>query len=68
MPDYKRMYLELCAAADSVIDPLEKLPLARKYAAVLRAALLRAEEIYIDTSFTARQEDDKILRLTRGDN
>ncbi len=67
MPDYKRMYSELCAAIDSVIDPLEKLPLAQKYAVVLRAALLRAEEIYIDTSFTARQEDDGIFRLTRSD-
>lgn len=67
MADYKRMYLELCTAADCVIGPLEKLPPAREYAAVLRAALLRAEEIYIDSSFTVLPEDEKILRLTRED-
>lgn len=67
MADYKRMYLELCTAADCVIGPLEKLPTARGCAAILRAALLRAEEIYIDSSFTAVPEDAKILRLTRED-
>lgn len=50
MTDYRRMYMVLCRAADSVIEPLEKIPEASTEAAALRAALLAAEEIYIDTA------------------
>ena len=50
MPDYKKMYAVLCGAIDDVIDPLEKIPLARDCVEKLKAALLEAEEIYIETS------------------
>ena len=50
MPDYKKMYAVLCGAIDDVIDPLEKIPLARDCVKSLKAALLEAEEIYIETS------------------
>ena len=50
MPDYQRMYYLLCKAVDDVIDPLEKIPAAAKYAQTLHDALLEAEDIYIDTS------------------
>lgn len=51
MPDYKKMYAVLCGAIDDVIDPLEKIPLTAPSVKILRDALLRAEEIYIETSF-----------------
>ncbi len=47
MADYEKMYAVLCGAIDDVIEPLERIPLARASAAVLRSALLRAEEIYL---------------------
>ena len=50
MPDYQKMYAILCAAVDSVIDPLEHIPLAIPVAARLRKAMLDAEEVYINTS------------------
>ena len=50
MADYKKMYALLCGAIDEVIDPLENIPQARSIAAKLRAALEKAEEIYIETS------------------
>ena len=50
MSDYKKMYAVLCGAIDDVIDPLEKIPLARDCVKKLKAALLEAEEIYIETS------------------
>lgn len=50
MPDYQKMYAILCAAVDSVIDPLEHIPLAIPAAARLRKAMLDAEEVYINTS------------------
>lgn len=50
MPNYQKMYYLLCKAVDDVIDPLEKIPAATKYAQALQKALLDAEEIYIDTS------------------
>lgn len=49
MADYEKMYAALCGAIDDVIEPLERIPLARASAAVLRSALLRAEEIYLQT-------------------
>ncbi len=57
MPDYQRMYYLLCKAVDDVIDPLEKIPDAAKYAQALHNALLEAEEIYIDTSPYEMPED-----------
>lgn len=56
MQDYKKMYAVLCIAVDSVIDPLEKIPKALPYAAVLRRALLAAENIYIDSSATSQNQ------------
>ena len=47
MPDYKRMYAILCAAASEALDLLPELPVnnaARKH---LQEALLEAEEIYV---------------------
>ena len=55
MADYQQMYCILCRAVDSVIDPLERIPLARPAAQTLRAALLAAEEVYLcaeDTPLT----------------
>ena len=50
MADYRKMYTILCAAIDDIIDPLEKIPLAHFEVEKLRAALLSAEEVYINTS------------------
>lgn len=47
MADYQKMYTTLCIAADSVIDELERIPLAYHACRVLKDALLEAEEIYI---------------------
>lgn len=44
------MYSLLCRVVDSVIDPLERIPLAAPYADVLRGALEDAEELYVETS------------------
>ncbi len=55
MADYQQMYYILCRAVDRVIDPLERIPLARPAAQTLRAALLAAEEVYLcaeDTPLT----------------
>lgn len=48
MPDYRKMYAILCGAIDDVIDGLNEIPLAAKYAKTLEDALLKAEEIYVD--------------------
>lgn len=50
MADYRKMYAILCAAIDDVIDPLERIPLAHFEVEKLRAALLSAEEVYINSS------------------
>ena len=50
MADYKKMYCVVCSAADSVIDELDGMTETRHIADVLKAALLEAEEIYINTS------------------
>ena len=44
MADYQKMYSLLCRVVDSVIDPLERIPLAAPYADVLRGALERREK------------------------
>lgn len=50
MEEYRKMYSILCAAVDSVIEPLERVAEAAPWTAVLRKALLDAEEIYIESS------------------
>lgn len=50
MADYKKMYAVLCGAVDTVIEPLEQIPLALPTANILHRALLDAEEIYIETT------------------
>ena len=50
MADYQKMYSLLCRVVDSVIAPLERIPLAAPYADVLRGALEDAEELYVETS------------------
>lgn len=49
MADYMKMYCVLCKSIDSVIEPLEKIPFAEPYARLLEEALLKAENIYIET-------------------
>lgn len=49
MADYQRMYSILCGAVDRVIDPLEAIAGASPWVAVLRKALLDAEEVYIES-------------------
>ena len=61
MADYQKMYAVLCSAVDEVIDPLERIPLALSSARILRAALARAEEIYICTA-----EEEEPNRLGYG--
>ena len=48
MADYRKMYYELCSAASRAIDELEA-GLYGEAEEKLRAALLTAEEIYIET-------------------
>ena len=50
MADYEIMYAILCGAVDDVIDPLERIPMAKDCVEKLKAALLETEEIYIMTS------------------
>ena len=47
MPDYKRMYAILCAAASEALDLLPELPENAEGRALLQKALLEAEDIYI---------------------
>ncbi len=61
MADYQKMYGVLCRAIDSVIDPLEQIPLARESAGKLRQALLEAEEIYIDTTISLREAKEPLI-------
>ncbi len=44
------MYCILCTAVDSVIEPLERITEAAPWVAVLRKALLDAEDTYIETA------------------
>lgn len=51
---------------DDVIGPLEKIPMAMQPVRTLREALLRAEDIYMDTSMYAeKDENGNLLRLVR---
>ena len=64
MADYRKMYYILCNAIDDVIDPLERIPLAMPYAQRLKAALLEAENIYIETTpYTEETDDPRIIQL-----
>ena len=64
MPDYERMYALLCGAVDEAIDSLEKIPAAEHISQSLQAALLEAEEIYIETApYLDESEDSKIPEL-----
>ena len=60
MADYKKMYAILCSAVDSVIDPLEQIPLALPQAQILRKALLDAEDLYIET-----EADFKVIEFEK---
>ena len=59
MADYQKMYAILCGAVDDVIDPLEKILLARECVKKLKAALLEAEEIFIETSENGEDREAK---------
>ena len=47
MPDYKRMYAILCAAASEALDALPELPENASARDLLQKALLEAEEVYV---------------------
>ena len=64
MADYQKMYAVLCSAVDEVIDPLEHIPLALASARVLRAALEKAEEIYIRTAEEEEPEPPQVRKST----
>ena len=64
MADYQKMYAVLCSAVDEVIDPLERIPLALSSARILRAALARAEEIYICTAEEEEPEPPRVWEST----
>lgn len=61
MADYKKMYAVLCKTIDEVIDPLEKIPLAIPYVAVLRQALLTTEDMYIESSTTKQSQEPTVI-------
>ena len=49
MADYPKMYAILCSAVDSVIDPLNQIPLAVPYACMLQKALWETEDVFCET-------------------
>lgn len=50
MADYQKMYATVCAAASEAVDESENIPLAMQCRDRLKAALLKAEDIYIETT------------------
>lgn len=52
------MYAMLCAAVSAAIDELENIPLAWSCRSRLQAALLRAEELYIDTTLGEAETEE----------
>lgn len=54
MANYEKMYAILCGAIDDVIQPLESIPLAHPSVEKLKAALLEAEDIYIENAILAK--------------
>lgn len=67
MADYKKMYAILCKAIDDAIDPLEQIPETRQIANDLQIALLEAEDIYIETTLYAKNEQ-QIIKLSAEKN
>lgn len=72
MPDYQRMYYALCAAASNALDMLPASSGNAEGRHTLKAALLEAEDIYIESSDvinfpcpadTAAREEDILSRL-----
>ena len=55
MPDYKKMYALMCAAASEALDLLPETEATRPGRDKLQTALLEAEEMYI----SAGDEDTK---------
>ncbi len=49
MANFRKMYAVLCFAVDHAIDALERIPAANDTTKKLHAALLEAEELYIDS-------------------
>ena len=62
MADYQKMSAVLCSAVDEVNDPMERNPLSS--ARILRAALARAEEIYICTAEEEEPEPPRVREST----
>lgn len=58
MTEYRKMYATLCAAVSAAIDELENIPLAWSCRSRLQAALLQAEELYIDTTLGEAETED----------
>lgn len=50
MTDYEKMYAVLCGAIDDALDMLEKVPDAQNTAELLQAALLKAENMFVESS------------------
>ncbi len=48
MPDYKKMYALLCAAASDALDSLPDIPENRSGRELLQRALYEAEDMYLD--------------------
>ena len=68
VPDYRRMYITLLKAVDSVIEPLGEIPLARPSVCALETAMLDVERIYIETSaYLESTSDDKVIQLKIND-
>lgn len=53
------MYVTLCAAASDAVDELENIPLAMSCRNYLKEALLKAEEIYIETTIRVSEQDEE---------
>ena len=52
MAEYEKMYAVLCCAIDDAdaLDMLEKVPDAQNTAELLQAALLKAENMFVESS------------------
>ena len=59
MADYRKMYVTLCAAASDAVDELENIPLAMSCRNYLKEALLKAEEISIETTIRVSEQDEE---------
>lgn len=49
MAEYEKMYAVLCCAIDDALDMLEKVPDAQNTAKLLQTALLKAENIFVES-------------------